>query len=166
MGTVVATTTKALRIKAHPDDNVAIIGNSGGLPRGTMFEDGLTLVDYVPQGHKVALEDIPEGGGVRRYGERIGFAARPLLRGSWIDEFSVRLPDPPALDSLPLATRVPKPLPPLDGYTFDGYRNPDGSVGTRNILGISTRVQCVAGVVAHVGGLAKERVFRRIRVLA
>ena len=159
MGTVVATATKALRIKVHPDDNVAIIANSGGLPRGTMFEDGLTLVDHVPQGHKVALEDIPEGGIVRRYGEIIGFADRPLLRGSWIDEFSVRLPDPPALDSLPLATRVSKPLPPLDGYTFDGYRNPDGSVGTRNILGISTSVQCVAGVVDHVVRLVKERLL-------
>jgi galactarate dehydratase len=38
-------------------------------------------------------------------------------------------------------------LPPLEGYTFDGYRNPDGSVGTRNILAITTTVQCVAGVV-------------------
>ena len=26
-------------------------------------------------------------------------------------------------------------LPPLEGYTFEGYRNADGSVGTRNILG-------------------------------
>src|SRR3974390_535626 len=159
MGTVVATATKALRIKVHPDDNVAIIANSGGLPRGTVFEDGLTLVDHVPQGHKVALEDIPEGGIVRRYGEIIGFADRPLSLGSCIDEFSVRLPDPPALDSLPLATRVSKPLPPLDGYTFDGYRNPDGSVGTRNILGISTSVQCVAGVVDHVVRLVKERLL-------
>lgn len=41
-----------------------------------------------------------------------------------------------------------RPSPePLDGYTFEGYRNADGSVGTRNILAIMTTVQCVAGVV-------------------
>jgi galactarate dehydratase len=30
-----------------------------------------------------------------------------------------------------------------------GYRNDDGSVGTRNILAITTTVQCVSGVVEH-----------------
>jgi len=39
--------------------------------------------------------------------------------------------------------------PALEGYTFEGYRNPDGSVGTRNVLAITTTVQCVAGVVDH-----------------
>jgi galactarate dehydratase len=38
-------------------------------------------------------------------------------------------------------------MEPLEGYTFEGYRNPDGSVGTRNILAITTTVQCVSGVV-------------------
>ncbi len=28
-------------------------------------------------------------------------------------------------------------MPPLEGYTFEGYRNADGSVGTRNILAIT-----------------------------
>ncbi|HSQ73637.1 MAG TPA: galactarate dehydratase, partial [Rubrivivax sp.] len=50
------------------------------------------------------------------------------------------------LDDLPIATVRPEPLPPLEGYTFEGYRNADGSVGTRNILAITQTVQCVAGV--------------------
>ena len=41
---------------------------------------------------------------------------------------------------------------PLDGYTFEGYRNADGTVGTNNILAISTSVQCVSGVVEHAVG--------------
>jgi galactarate dehydratase len=32
---------------------------------------------------------------------------------------------------------------------FEGYRNADGTVGTRNVFAISTTVQCVSGVVAH-----------------
>jgi len=45
-----------------------------------------------------------------------------------------------------MATATPPAQPPLTGYTFEGYRNADGSVGTRNILAITQTVQCVAGV--------------------
>ncbi|MCH8857090.1 MAG: galactarate dehydratase, partial [Proteobacteria bacterium] len=38
-------------------------------------------------------------------------------------------------------------LPPLEGFTFRGYRNADASVGTRNLLAVTTTVQCVAGVL-------------------
>ncbi|WP_263770857.1 galactarate dehydratase [Propionivibrio soli] len=141
---------KPLRIKVHDADNVAIVVNSGGLATGTVFDDGLTLREHVPQGHKVALSDLPEGAPIVRYGEIIGYAVKPIPLGSWVEESLVRLPEAPALDSLPLATRVPPPLPPLEGYTFEGYRNPDGSVGTKNLLAITTSVQCVAGVVDYV----------------
>ena len=141
---------KPLTIKVHPTDNVAIVVNSGGLPAGTVFDDGLTLLEHVPQGHKVALVDLAEEAPILRYGETIGYAAKAIPRGSWIEESLVRLPKAPPLDSLPLATQVPPPLPPLDGYTFEGYRNADGSVGTKNLLAITQTVQCVAGVVDYV----------------
>ena len=51
------------------------------------------------------------------------------------------------LHDLPKATATAWKAEPLNGYTFEGYRNADGSVGTRNILAITTTVQCVAGVV-------------------
>jgi galactarate dehydratase len=57
------------------------------------------------------------------------------------------MPSARELDNLPIATVKPEALPPLKGYTFEGYRNADGSVGTRNILAITTTVQCVSGVV-------------------
>ncbi len=57
---------RPLRIQVHPADNVAIVVNSGGLAPGACFEDGLTLGEHVPQGHKVALEDIAQGAAVRR----------------------------------------------------------------------------------------------------
>ncbi|MDF2600542.1 MAG: garD, partial [Methylobacterium brachiatum] len=58
---------RTIRLSAR--DNVAIVVNAFGLPAGTTFPDGLRLTEFVPQGHKVALSDIPEGGEVRRYGE-------------------------------------------------------------------------------------------------
>ena len=144
------TPMKPLTIKVHPADNVAIVVNSGGLPAGTVFDDGLTLIEHVPQGHKVALVDLAQDAPILRYGETIGYAVKAIPRGSWIEESLVRLPEAPPLDSLPLATQVPPLLPPLEGYTFEGYRNADGSVGTKNLLAITQTVQCVAGVVDYV----------------
>jgi galactarate dehydratase len=136
-------------IKLNARDNVAIVVNDFGLPAGARFACGLTLAAFVPQGHKTALVDIAEGAPIVRYGEIIGHAASPIGAGEWVDEARIRMPDAPALDALEIATAVPPELPPLEGYTFEGYRNPDGSVGTKNILGISTSVQCVAGTLDY-----------------
>src|SRR5579859_301341 len=121
-------------IRLHAEDNVAIVVNALGLPEGTVFPDGLVLRDFVPQAHKVALEDIPVGAPVRRYGEVIGHALQPIRRGDWVAEEKLQAPPAPALDGLELATRVPPALPPLEGYSFEGYRNADGTVGTKNVL--------------------------------
>ena len=138
-----------LYIRVNPGDNVAIVVNRGGLPAGSRFGDGLLLVEAVPEAHKVALDDIGGGEPVLRYGVVIGYAKRAIARGSWVHEALLAAPDAPALDQCPLATAVPEPLPKLDGYTFMGYRNADSSVGTKNILGISTTVQCVAATVDY-----------------
>ena len=73
----------------------------------------------------------------------------------------MRLPDPPDLNCLPISTAVPEPLPPLEGYTFEGFVNEDGSVGTRNILGISTTVQCVAATVNYAVKRIKAELLPR-----
>jgi galactarate dehydratase len=136
-------------IKLNARDNVAIVVNDFGLPAGSRFPCGLTLRAFVPQGHKTALVDIAEGASILRYGEVIGYAASPIPAGDWVDEARIRMPDAPTLDGLEIATAVPAPQPPLEGYTFEGFRNSDGSVGTKNILGISTSVQCVKGTLEY-----------------
>jgi galactarate dehydratase len=142
-----ALTRPPLRIAMHADDNVAIVANEGGLPAGARFDDGLVLLERVPQAHKVALVDIPQGGVVKRYGVVIGRALQAIRAGSWVHERLLALPDARALEGLPMATARKPPVEPLHGYTFEGYRNADGTVGTRNLLAITTTVQCVAGVV-------------------
>ena len=42
-------TAKPLFITMDDRDNVAIVVNDGGLPAGTMFSSGLTLVEKIPQ---------------------------------------------------------------------------------------------------------------------
>jgi len=142
-------TSAPLVIRMHARDNVAIVANDGGLPAGSEIPNGPILRDKVPQGHKVALVDIAQGQPVTRYDVTIGIAASDIPAGSWVHERLLQLPAARTLDDLPMAT-VPAPnAEPLTGYTFEGYRNADGSVGTRNLLAITTTVQCVAGVVGH-----------------
>ncbi|WP_311221001.1 MULTISPECIES: galactarate dehydratase [unclassified Acidovorax] len=135
-----------LHIKMHEADNVAIVANDGGLPVGTVLSDGIVLVDHVPQAHKVALHDIAEGGVVRRYNVPIGYAVKAIPAGSWVHEKLLNMPEARSLEGLPISTVQAPVMEPLTGYTFEGYRNADGSVGTRNILAITQTVQCVAGV--------------------
>jgi galactarate dehydratase len=149
MGKIERTLEAPRYIKLNARDNVAIVVNDLGLPAGSTFACGLTLRAFVPQGHKTALDDIAEGEPIIRYGEVIGYAATPIKAGDWVEEARIRMPAAPALDALDISTAVPAPQPPLEGYTFEGFRNPDGSVGTKNILAISTSVQCVKGTLEY-----------------
>lgn len=149
---------QARYIRMHDQDNVAIVVNDGGLPSGSLFPCGLRLIEAVPQGHKLALHPIKKGQAITRYKVTIGYANNDIAPGQWVQEHLVQMPPAQTLDQLPIANRTLQ-LPALDGYTFEGYRNPDGSVGTRNILAITTTVQCVAGVVECAVKRIKEELL-------
>jgi galactarate dehydratase len=146
--------TEPRRIRMHESDNVAIVVNDGGLDAGAKFADGLVVRDRVPQGHKIALRDVKEGEAIVRYNVAIGYALRDIPAGSWVHERLLRMPPARELSDLPRPERALPAMEPLDGYTFEGYRNADGSVGTRNLLAITQTVQCVAGVAR----VAAERI--------
>ena len=148
-------------IQLHLADNVAIVANVGGLAEGARTAAGLTLIARVPEGHKVALVDIAAGQPVVRYGIPIGYAISDITAGSWVHERVMHMPVAPSLAALPMATVKPPATAPLAGYTFEGYRNADGSVGTRNILAITETVQCVAGVTAFAVGRIKAELLPR-----
>ena len=150
--------TVPVTVRMHEADNVAIVGNEGGLPAGTQLPGGPVLQQAVPQAHKVALVDIAAGEPVIRYGVVIGRARAAIAAGSWVHERLLEMPAARELADLPMATVQPPALPALEGFTFQGYRNADGSVGTRNLLAITQTVQCVAGVVE----VAAERIRREL----
>ncbi len=142
-------------------DNVGIIVHPEGAVAGSVGPSGFILRERIPQSHKVALRPIGTGEPVLRYGQIIGHANRLIAEGSWVREEFIELPLPPRLDQLPLATAVPAPLPALSNYTFEGFRNANGSVGTKNILGITTTVQCVAPTVDFAVRRIKAEILPR-----
>ncbi len=139
-------------------DNVAVAVRD--LPAGTVIEGGLTTREAIPQAHKVALADLPQGSPVVRYGTVLGYARRDIAAGSWVNETLLTLPPSPSLDNLPYATNLvpPEALPTPTRTTWLGYRNQVGPAGTRNLLGIVTTVQCAAGVVR----VAVERIKKEL----
>lgn len=145
-------------IKTSPNDNVAIVATPLGLKRGSIVLGSTVLVENIPMGHKVALQTLEMGDEVRRYGQVIGYATRTIEKGSWINEGNISLPEPPKLEDIKYVT-PPDPnggvsllsLPVgLEEAFFMGYRNADGSVGTKNVLAITTSVQCVAGITNFI----------------
>lgn len=150
---------------AHPviriteSDNVGIIPQMEGLPEGSVLTDGTILREFIPMGHKVALTDLHPGEAVIRYGVPIGYTNTLVPRGTWVHSTNMGLPPAPELDRIPLASHNTSEWQPLTGFTFQGYRNADGTVGTKNVLGITTSVQCVAGMTHFIERKIREELL-------
>ena len=147
---------KPLYIRVSPKDNVAITVDE--VKKGVEIMEGVVTSQDIPRAHKIALEDIPKDGEIIRYGVVLGYAIDPIAKGDWINENMLRLPTPPGLDHLTFATNIRTDLPDPPPYTFEGFKNEGTYAGTRNLLGIITTVQCVAGVL----NVAVEHIRREL----
>src|SRR5947209_2449141 len=72
------------------EDNVAVAARP--IPRGYIVTVGGRAVEVrepIALGHKLALAEIGPGEPVRKYGQIIGFASKPIAAGSWVHEHNV-----------------------------------------------------------------------------
>jgi altronate dehydratase small subunit len=73
----------------HPKDNVAtaieeiLPGEEVEISHGREVRT-LAAIEAIPFGFKIALEEIPQGAVIRKYGETIGKAGRPIARGALV----------------------------------------------------------------------------------
>ena len=128
-------------LRLSPDDDVAV---------------ALRAVDGVPQGHKLALRDLATGEIVRKYGWPIGRTTAPVAAGAHVHSHKLET----LLTGVEGYRYEPTPTSPLplDAVTrFDGYRRPDGRVGTRNEIWILPTVGCVARTAERVAAIAQAR---------
>jgi altronate hydrolase/galactarate dehydratase len=139
-------------IRLNSMDNVVIA--LADLPAGAQPEglDG-PLAQAVPRGHKIATRPIAEGELVIRYGQIIGQATAPIAAFSHVHSHNLGMG--PHSDDYAIGQDC-RPLPPLEPLVFNGFHRPDGTVGTRNYLGILTSVNC-SGSVARFIAEAAER---------
>jgi len=142
----VSKTKRPIYIKISEKDNVAVTVDV--VAKGTTVVDDVVAQQEIPQGHKIALRDIFKDSEIIRYGVVLGYAISPIKKGDWVNENMLKLPISPTMENMKFAINIKKDLPVPFLTTFEGYKNSNGGyAGTRNILAISTTVQCVTGVL-------------------
>ncbi|MCD7991272.1 MAG: SAF domain-containing protein, partial [Clostridia bacterium] len=112
-------------IKINREDTVAVALKP--LSKGsTVAADQNTVVlkENIPQGHKFAVCQMPEGAPVIKYGCRIGYASQPIQPGDWVHIHNVRT----ALGDVLEYQYKPqiKVLPKASRSSFMGYKRGGG----------------------------------------
>ena len=146
---------KSSFIKINPADSVVVCLRP--FKKGETIEvDGkkITLLQDTPAGHKVLIDDAPEGKNIIKYGYPIGHAKKDLKSGEWVNENNLKTN---------LAGTLTYTYNPVDeqlnikndNRTFNGYVRKNGEVGIRNEVWIVPTVGCVNGIA--------ERLAKRLR---
>jgi altronate hydrolase len=126
-------------ILLHPADSVAIARVP--LRAGQSVQD-ITLLSDIPAGHKIAIREISLGQPVYRYGNLIGFATAAIHPGQHVHTHNLSYEE---LDtqSFEIPARPARPQKTSTKF-FQGYRRPDGRIGTRNYLAVVAASNCAA----------------------
>ncbi|HSD85324.1 MAG TPA: altronate dehydratase family protein [Anaerolineae bacterium] len=138
-------------VRLHPRDNIVIVKTS--LQAGTRLSsarDDLRVQQTIPSGHKLAVAPIAKGDVVRRYGQIIGFAARPIAPGDHVHSHNLSVGDFDRDYAFGADVKPIELVPERDRRTFKGYRRANGQVGTRNYLALISTVNCSAHVTRQI----------------
>lgn len=135
-------------IRLHPKDSVAVALQPLG-PGRHLRQYGIITRDDIPAGHKVAINEIPNGAPIIKYGQIIGFASSDIEPGRHVHVHNLTLHDftrdySHGEDAHPTAYFAES-----NRRVFQGFPRPDGSIGIRNYVGILATVTCSLGT-AHL----------------
>ena len=129
-------------IQIHPQDNVLVALSP--IEKGEALQ-GITALENVPQGHKMALRDIRAGENVIKYGFPIGHALQDIPAGSWVHTHNVKTNLAGEMDYAYQPVDAPA-LSADQKRTFRGFMRPDGRAAIRNEIWIIPTVGCVNSV--------------------
>ncbi len=135
-------TPRALRLSA--EDNVMVAVDE--IRAGEAPAACPAAVERIPKGHKIATAPIETGAPIRKFGQIIGFASKPIEPGQWVHEHNCGVHDFSRDYRFCEDARPQAVLPVERQATFQGYRRANGKAGTRNYLGVLTSVNCSATV--------------------
>ena len=135
-------------LQIHPADNVAVALHP--VAKGEHFQN-VSVLEDIPQGHKLALRDIAQGEDIMKYGFPIGHATQEIAAGQWVHVHNVRtnLSEESEYVYRPQQTSLTEREP----AHFSGYIRDDGRAAIRNEIWIIPTVGCVNGIAEC---LAKE----------
>ena len=104
----------------------------------------ITPSEPIGRGHKLAIKPIESGAPVRKLGQVIGIATKEIAPGQHIHVHNVEFRPSTADHAIGAHRSNMTVLPEDQAATFQGIVRPDGSVATRNYIGVLTTVNCSA----------------------
>ncbi len=148
--------TTPAAIKLNPNDDVMIACRE--LEAGTELPGtGIRCAARIPSAHKVAVTAIAKDAPVRRYNQIIGFATADINPGDHVHSHNL------GMHSFERDYAYGQDVKPIDYFaqqaTFDGIVRKDGSIATRNYIGVISTVNCSATVTRAVSDYFKRSDF-------
>ena len=140
-------------LRIHDNDNVAVAIETLEKGAKITISDNkgdicVTAIEEIPAGHKIALQDMPEGTPVIKYGFRIGFTKEPVAKGAWIHTHNLKTGLGDLLEYTYEPTKVEETF--TEDATFMGFARKDGKAGVRNEIWIIPTVGCVNNVATAI----------------
>ena len=140
-------------IRIHSQDTVAVALEM--LEPGVSVY-GVTTLEQIPAGHKIALKDMCVGENIIKYGAPIGHATQAIRAGEWVHTHNVKTN---------LAGECEYQYEPIQNFPnvqtnpndqFMGYLRTNGSVGVRNEIWIIPTVGCVNSVAQALAKIGNQ----------
>ncbi len=135
-------------IRLHANDTVAVAAQELE-PGARVGEASVFVRDRVPAGHKIATEHMACGDPVRKYDQVIGFASADIAPGCHVHMHNLEYRPFEREGDSGAAAQDTNFVPQGERATFEGIVRADGSIATRNYIGVLTSVNC-SGTVARM----------------
>ena len=147
-----------LSIRLAPEDNV-VVARIDILSGTELPGEGVTALDVVPAGHKIATRPIAAGEPVRKYDQIIGFASEPVEAGAHVHVHNCAMGDFERDYAIGQETKPVDFVPEGERASFRGYLRANGRVGTRNYIGVLTSVNCSATAARFIAEAVEDRIL-------
>ncbi|MBA4095851.1 MAG: galactonate dehydratase [Rhodospirillum sp.] len=106
----------------------------------------VTPTEPIARGHKLAILPVEAGAPVRKFGQIIGNATHAIAPGQHVHVHNVEFRSSAADHTIGLHRSNLPVLPEAEAATFQGIQRADGTIATRNFIGVLTTVNCSAQV--------------------
>ncbi len=145
-------------IRLSPADNVVVARNA--LRSGSAIsEEGVTTVEAIDPGHKIATRLIKRGDTVRKYDQIIGIAEADIQPGQHVHTHNLRMDDFDRDYQFCQGVKKLDYRSETERAAFQGIVRDDGRIATRNYIGVLTSVNCSATVARHVAAKFNDAVL-------
>ena len=137
--------------KINESDNVAVALET--IEKG-YTENGITALNEIPFGHKIALCDLKTGDNVIKYGNPIGHAVCDIKKGSHIHSHNIKTNLSSIIEYSFSGDNVYNPVD--SNLKINAYKRADGKVGIRNEIWIIPTVGCVNKTAEKLAKIGNE----------